>query len=138
MIHFDDRRDAFGCAEPEYGHVCLRRHRIAVERHDAEDMAGESEAADFGCARIEHMEQHALALLDADGFAVTEHPAIDAEQLVADFEALGLSPALPRPPPFPSACSALRGPPASTSIAMSPPRLKDGANSFITRKTSRS
>jgi hypothetical protein len=30
------------------------------------------------------------------------------------------------------------GAPASKSIAMSPPRLSDGANSFITRKISRS
>ena len=89
MIHFDDRRDALGRAEPEHRHVRLRRHRIAVERDDAEDVAGQSEAADLGRARIEHVEQHAFALLHADRFAVTEHPAIDAEQLVADFEALG-------------------------------------------------
>jgi hypothetical protein len=38
---------------------------------------------------IEHVEQHPFTLLDADGLAVTEHPAIDAEQVVADLEALG-------------------------------------------------
>src|ERR1019366_4935868 len=62
---------------------------ISVEGDDAEDMAGQSEAADLGRTRIEHMEQHAFALFYADRFAVTEHPAIDAEQLISDFEALG-------------------------------------------------
>ena len=84
------RGDALGRAEPEHRHVRRRRHRIAVERDDAEDVAGQREAADFGRAGIEHVEQHTFALLDADGLAVTEHPAIDAEQLVADLEALGL------------------------------------------------
>ena len=137
MLHFDDRRDALSRAEPEHGHLRLCRHRIAVERNDAEDMAGESEAADFGRARIQHMEQHPFAPLYADRVAVPEHPAIDAEQVVAHLESFGF---LLRflVGGLPICCSVLSGAPASTSMAISPPRLNAGANSFITRKTSRS
>ena len=63
----------------------MGRHRIAVERDNLEDVTGQGEAADFAGARIEHMKQHAVALLDADRLAVTEHFAVDAEQVVADF-----------------------------------------------------
>ena len=35
------------------------------------------------------MEQHAFAWLDADRLTVPEHPPVDAEQLVAELEALG-------------------------------------------------
>ena len=66
-----------------------RRHRIAVERDNPERMSGEREAAYLARAGIEHVEQHALTVLDVYRFAVTEHPAIDREQAVADLEALG-------------------------------------------------
>jgi hypothetical protein len=83
------------------------------------------------------MEQHALTRLHADGLTVAEHPAIDTEQLVTNFEAFGF---LLRflVGGLAGRCNALTGAPASTSIAISPPRLKAGANSFITRKISRS
>ena len=78
-------------------------------------------------AGVEHVEQHALALLHADRFAVTEHAAVDGEQLVADLVALRSSPVASS-----SAASAhllaapRRAAPDSTSIAMSPPWLNDG------------
>jgi hypothetical protein len=68
---------------------------------------------------------------------VSQHSAIDAEQLVAHFEPLGFLLRL-LVGGRPHLLQRLDGAPASTSIAMSPPRLKAGANSFITRKISRS
>ena len=88
MVHLDDRRDALGGAEPEHRDFRRCRHRIAVERDDLEHMARQREAADFAGAGIEHVKQHALALLHADRLAMAQHLAVDAEQVVADFVAL--------------------------------------------------
>ena len=52
VIHFDERRHTLGSAEPEHGHVGGHRDRIAVERHDPEDMPWQSKAADFAGAGI--------------------------------------------------------------------------------------
>ena len=139
VIHFDD---APRCARPCRATAPARPLASARDCRRARRRGRRGRAA-RGCGSrvalaFEHMEQHALALLDADGLAVSQHPAVDAEQLVADFEALGLSPVLRRRPPAPSACSSLIGSPGRKSIAMSPPRLKVGANSFSTRNTSRS
>ena len=90
MVHLDDGRDALGRPEPEHRHVLRRRHRIAVERDDFERVSGQREAADFAGAGVQDVEQHAFALLHADGLAVPEHLAVDGEEVVADLEALGL------------------------------------------------
>src|SRR5580658_1567385 len=50
-------------------------------------MPRQGEAADLAGAGIQDMEQHALALFDADRLAVAELFAVDAEKLVADFVA---------------------------------------------------
>ena len=86
--------------------------------------------------RVQHMKQHPLALLDADRLAVAKHPAVDGEELVADLVSFGpfelLVGLLPRFLQF------LDRGAARKSMAMSPPRLNAGSNSFNTRKTSRS
>jgi hypothetical protein len=137
MVHFHDRGNALGSAQPQQRNVRRCGNGIAVERYHPEDMARQSKAADFSGAGVDDMEQHPLALFHADGFAVTSHATVDAKQLVAYFEAfrfhsrflVGFLPHL---------LQGGKGLPASASCAMSPPRLKDGKNSFITRKTSRS
>ncbi len=63
VIHFDDGGDALGGAEPEDGDGGGRGHRIAVERDDLEGVAGQREAANFGGAAVEDVEEDALALL---------------------------------------------------------------------------
>ena len=88
MIHFDDRGDAFGGAEPEDGDFRGSRNRIAVERDNFESVARKSQAANFGGAAVEDVEEDALAGFDANGFAVAEHAAIDGEGPIADFEAV--------------------------------------------------
>src|SRR6516162_7951479 len=90
MLHFDECRDAFSGPQPEHWYVRLCWHGIAVERDNPKEMPRQGEAADLGRARIEHMEHHAFARLHADRLTVPEHPTIDAKQLVAHFETLGL------------------------------------------------
>ena len=48
------------------------------------DVAGQSEAADFARAGVQHMEQDALALLDPDRVAMPQHLAVDAEEFVTN------------------------------------------------------
>jgi hypothetical protein len=52
-------------------------------------MARQRQAADLAGARVEHVKQHPLTLLDADRFALAQHFAVDTEEAVADFVALG-------------------------------------------------
>ena len=88
MIHLDDGGDALGGAEPEDGHIDRIRHGIAIERDDAERVAGQRQAANLGGAAVQHMKEDALALLHANGFSVAEHAAIDGEGVVADLVAV--------------------------------------------------
>jgi catechol 2,3-dioxygenase-like lactoylglutathione lyase family enzyme len=70
------------------------------------------------------------------GVAGISHLGIQAEdegELAEVYERLSRA----ERPALPIFCRALTGAPASTSVAISPPRLKAGANSFITRKISR-
>ena len=91
-VHFHDRRHAFRRAEPEHRNFCGRRDRIAVECHDHfERVPRKREAANLSGAAVEHVEQDALALLDANRLAVTEHAAVDREQPIADLVTLRLS-----------------------------------------------
>jgi hypothetical protein len=89
MIHLHDGRDALGGAEPKYGDIGGRRHRIAVKCHHTKHMSGEGKASRLGGARVQHVKEHALALLHADRLAGTQHLSVDAEQRIADFEPLG-------------------------------------------------
>src|SRR5271166_4819662 len=52
-------------------------------------MSRQRKAANFGGARVEHMEQHPLALLDVNRLSLPEHSAVNAEELVADLKSLG-------------------------------------------------
>ncbi len=63
MIHLDDGGDALGGAEPEHGDCRGIGHGVAVECDDLELVAGKREAANFGGAAVEDVEQHALAWL---------------------------------------------------------------------------
>ena len=62
--------------------------RVAVHGDDGEGVTGEGEAADLSGAAVEDVEEDALAVFDADGFAVAEHAAVDGEGVVADFVAV--------------------------------------------------
>ena len=57
-------------------------------------MSWQCKAADLRGARVEHMEEHTLALLDANWLGGPQHLAVNAEQLVADLIAFGRALAL--------------------------------------------
>src|ERR1019366_5385554 len=88
MVHLDDGGNAFRGAEPQYRHRDRRRYRVAVERHNLERMAWQSQTANLRSAAIEDMEQHALAVLNPDRLAMAQHATVDGEQAVADLVTL--------------------------------------------------
>jgi hypothetical protein len=89
MIHFYGGGNAFCGAEPQHRNSSGIGDRIAVEGHDLEGVTGKRQTANLRGAAIENVKQDALALFDANGFAVPEHPAVNGEGFVADFETLG-------------------------------------------------
>jgi len=91
MIHFYDGGDALSGAEPEAGHADWLGERIAVHGDDREDVAGQRETADLSGAAVEDVEQRTLARFHADGFAVTEHAAVDGKGVVAHLVAVRIA-----------------------------------------------
>ena len=61
---------------------------VSIQGNDGEAVSGQRQAADFGRASIQHMEQHALASLYPYGLAMTQHPPVDGEGTVANLEAV--------------------------------------------------
>ena len=90
MIHSDQCGHALGGPEPEQRNIRRCRHGVAVERHDSEDVTGQRETSNFGGAGVQDVKEHALALLHPDGVAVSQHTAINREQIVADLKPFGL------------------------------------------------
>ena len=72
---------------PEHRHLCGISDRVAVQRDHAEGVPGQGQAAGFGGAAVEDMQQHPLTGLDANRIAVAEHPAVDGEPRVTDLVA---------------------------------------------------
>ncbi len=84
VAHLDDRGDAFGGAQPQHRHGNGFRQRIAVQGDNGEGVPGQSEAAVFGGAAVEHVHQDPVAGLHLDRDAVAEGAAVDGKALVAD------------------------------------------------------
>ena len=61
---------------------------ISIQGNDGEAVSGQGQAADFGRASVQHMEQHALTSLDPDGLAMAQHPPVDGERAVPNLEAM--------------------------------------------------
>ena len=89
MVHLDDCRNAFSCAQPEHRHAHRIRHGIPVQSHDQEGMPRQREAANFGGAAIQYVKQNSFAMLHTDRFTMAQHSAVDCERAIADFVSMG-------------------------------------------------
>src|SRR6516165_1619154 len=88
VLHLDDGRDALSCTEPKNRHRHRVWHQVAVERHDLEQMARQRQAADLAGARVQHVEEHALARLDSDRLTLAKDATVDREEIVGGLVAL--------------------------------------------------
>ena len=89
MIHLHNGGDAFRRSQPEPWDRHWLGNRISIQGNDCEGVSGQRQAADFGRASIQDMEQHALASLYADRLAMAQHASVDGEGAVPDLEAVG-------------------------------------------------
>ena len=101
-------------------------------------MSRQREAANLGGAAIEDVEEHALAGLDADGVAEPSIRPLMVKEPYPTSKPWGMplaSEAFMAASPAPlSSGTVAEG--DRKSMAISPPRLKEGSNSFKVRNTS--
>ena len=89
VVHLDDGADALAGAEEEGFDEGGVGDGVAVEGDDLEFVAAEGDAAVLDGAGVEEVEEDALALGDADGFAGAEGLVVDGVGGGGDFEAVG-------------------------------------------------
>ena len=89
VVHFHDGADALAGAEGERFDQGGVGDGVAVEGDDLELVAAEGDAAVLDGAGVEEVEEDALALGDADGFAGAERLVVDGVGGGGNFEAVG-------------------------------------------------
>ena len=90
VVHLDQGVDALAGAEEEGLDQRGVGDGVAVEREDLELVAGEREAAVLNGAGVEEVEEDAVTLFDAEGFAGAERLVVDAVGVGVDLEAVGV------------------------------------------------
>src|SRR5882672_8471076 len=85
MIHLHDGRDPFSCAQPESRDLCGLWNYISVQGNNREGVSGQRQAANFGGASIQDMEQHPLSSFYPYRLAMAQHPPVDGERTVPNF-----------------------------------------------------
>ena len=83
IVHLHERADALSGREPQHGYRARARHRVAIESHHAQGVAGERNPVHLGGARVEDMQQDALPLLDPERLAESHDLAVDRGDRVA-------------------------------------------------------
>ena len=89
VVHLDDGVDALAGAEEDGVDGGGGGDGVAVEGDDLELVAGEGDAAVLDGGGVEEVEEDALALFDAEGFAGAEGFVVDGVGDGVDLEAVG-------------------------------------------------
>src|SRR5580698_6637276 len=88
VVHLDQRRDPLCRSQPKAWHGHRLGDWVAIQRNHRKVVSRQRQTADFGGASVQHVEEHAFARLHADGFAASQHAAVDGEGTVPDLESM--------------------------------------------------
>ena len=87
-IHLDNGGDPLRRAQPKSGYRHWSGDRVAIHRDHGEGVSGQRETANLGGAAVQHVEEHAFALLHPNRFTATQHSSVDREGSIPDLESM--------------------------------------------------